>query len=430
MKPAESILRFIVAGILLSGAMLHASAISGVVTNQTAGKPAAGDTVALLDPQAGMREMAHTTTDAKGRYSLNLPANGSYLIRVTHQGASYFIAAPHGSASDDIPVFDVAAKMDSVSIEADILEVETENGQLHVIERHFVHNTSSPPRTQWSPRSFEVSLPPGAVIAGAAAQRPNGVSTSVQLDRNGASGHYSFNFPVQPDEGDKDTLFQIEYLLPYTGGTYTFHADVSLPAQSVGVLLPKSMRFQAESGSVFQSVREDPSVQTFVARNAVPGKALAFTVSGSGSMPEEMQADNGGQPDAAPGNQPGGGIGAPINSPDPLTKYKGGIFGGLFLLLAICSAFLLRRPSDAAVETGAARHAGTVTSPDFAWTATSTDKPAALLSTLKEELFALESRKLSGKIRPEEYVETKAAIETVLKRTLKRIEGDLNERRS
>ena len=48
----------------------------------------------------------------------------------------------------------------------------------------------------------------------------------------------------------------------------------------------------------------------------------------------------------------------------------------------------------------------------------------------KEELFALEARKLFGKTRSEEYVGTKAAIETVLKRTLKRTEGDLNERRS
>ena len=50
----------------------------------------------------------------------------------------------------------------------------------------------------------------------------------------------------------------------------------------------------------------------FVAKNAVPGKALEFTVSGTGSMPREDQGAGGPQT-AAPGNgQPGGGIGEPL----------------------------------------------------------------------------------------------------------------------
>ena len=48
MKPAEPILHFAAAGILLSGAMLRASEISDLVTNRAAGKPAAGDTVTRL----------------------------------------------------------------------------------------------------------------------------------------------------------------------------------------------------------------------------------------------------------------------------------------------------------------------------------------------------------------------------------------------
>ena len=47
-------------------------------------------------------------------------------------------------------------------------------------------------------------------------------------------------------------------------------------------------------------------------------------------------------------------------------------------------------------------------------------KKAALLNALKEEMFALESEKISGTLTPEEYAEVKAALETVLKRALKR----------
>jgi hypothetical protein len=39
---------------------------------------------------------------------------------------------------------------------------------------------------------------------------------------------------------------------------------------------------------------------------------------------------------------------------------------------------------------------------------------------LKEELFALESEKLSGTLSAEEYAQIKPALEIVLKRALKR----------
>ncbi len=422
MKSIKFLLHSAAISFLFAGALAQATTVNGTVTNKTTGKPVAGDTVVLVDVQASMGEVAHTTTDAKGHYSLNLPGSNPYLIRVTHQGAGYFIAAPQGGGPGDIPVYDVASKVEGVSIEADVLEIETDNGQLRVTERFFVHNTSSPPRTQWSPRSFEIVLPAEAVVAGTAAQRPTGLPTSVKLEPTGAKGHYAFNFPIQPDEGEKDTLFQIEYEVPYSSGKFTFHPQVSLPTQSVGILLPKTMTFTAGSGSVFQPIQEDPGIQTFVAKNTVPGKTLEFTVSGSGSIPREAQGgaqQGGGQGAGTPGNQPGGGIGEPINTPDPLSKYKWWILGALALLLAGAAAFLLRKPAGVptAPVSGAAFEPSVAASSVLASPAT---KNAALLNALKDELFALESEKLSGKLKPEEYTEAKAALETVLKRALRR----------
>jgi hypothetical protein len=43
-----------------------------------------------------------------------------------------------------------------------------------------------------------------------------------------------------------------------------------------------------------------------------------------------------------------------------------------------------------------------------------------LLNALKEEIFALESDKIAGKMTPAEYEELKAALEKVLRRALKR----------
>ncbi|MGA7242657.1 MAG: carboxypeptidase regulatory-like domain-containing protein, partial [Terracidiphilus sp.] len=148
-----------VVSFLFAGAMAQAAQLTGTVTNKTTGKPASGDPVVLVEPMTGMTEVAHTAVDASGHYTLNRPTNAPALVKVTHQGAEFFADAPQSGTGPDIAVYDVATKVDGVFIEADVLELEVANGQLHVIERYFVHNTSMPPRTQWSPKSFEVALP-------------------------------------------------------------------------------------------------------------------------------------------------------------------------------------------------------------------------------------------------------------------------------
>jgi hypothetical protein len=410
---------------IFAGATAQATQLTGTVTNKTTGKPAAGDAVVLVEPMTGMTEVARATVDSSGHYTINRPTNAPSLVKVTHQGAEYFADAPQSGTVPEISVYDVAPKVDGVFIEADVMELEAENGTLHVLERYFVHNTSMPPRTQWSPKSFEIVLPEQAQIELAQGQRPKAGSlpTTLKLQPNGQKGHYAFSFPIQPDEGDKDTQFNITYSLPYSG-KFTFHPEVSLSAQNIGVLLPKSMTFEAGSGSNFTPLNQDPNIQTFVAKNALPGKPMEFTVSGNGSMPREDQgAPAGGQAGAAAGGQPGGGIGEPINTPDPLSKYKWWILGGLALVFVAAAAFLLRKPAGApGVAVAQGSGAAAAAPPVYAAHAptSAAGKNGALLSALKEELFALESDKLTGAVTPAEYAETKAALETVLKRALKK----------
>jgi len=423
MNSTQSVFNTVALSLLLTGALAQAAQITGTVTDKTTGKPAVGDTVVLVDPMAGMSETAHAVTDARGHYSLEKNGDGPALLRAKHQGAEYFIEAPHGGAFGDISVYDVAAKVNGVYCEADVLEVEGANGQLRVTERYFVHNTSNPPTAQWSAHPFEIVLPQEAVVEGAAGQRPGGMPTSVKLNPDGPKGHYAFDLPIQPDEGDKSTLFEINYELPYSSEKFTFKPLMTLPTQSVGVLVPKSMTFTAGAGSVFQSVPEDPGVQTFVARNALPGKALEFTVAGSGSIPREQQGapagqssgmgePQGGQDTSTPGTQPGGGIGTPINTPDPLSKYKWWILGGLGLLMVVTAGFLLRKPAPGAAFDASAVTAQTISAP--------AGKSVALLNALKEEMFALESEKIAGTLSQDEYTKVKAALDIVLSRALKR----------
>ena len=132
---------------------------------------------------------------------------------------------------------------------------------------------------------------------------------------------------------------------------------------------------------------------------------------------------------AAPTGQPGGGIGPPVTGTEPLTKYKWWILGALALLLVAAAAFLLRKPAGfpatgAVADASAAAYPTSASYPSstaYSAIASPASKNAALLNALKEEMFALESERISGTIATEDYAETKAALEIVLKRALKRI---------
>ena len=422
---------------LFSGALAHAVPVSGTVTDKTTNKPSAGDKVELIDVQQGMAVVASTTTDSKGHYQIEKTGAGPELVRVTHQGGQYFIAAPEGGEPGDIPVYDVAANVEGMRIEADVIEVDdTSNGQLQMTEQIFVHNTASPPHTQYNPsKGFEVIIPADAMVDGASAKRPTGMPTVVRVKPGNGNGHYVFDFPIQPDEAEKDTLFRLSYHMPYSG-TYTFHPQIPLPADNVAVLLPKSISFKSESGSTYQPVPQDPAIQTLLSRNVGPGTALDFTISGQGTMPREQQGSQGQQGQSLPSG-PGGGIGEPINTPDPLSKYKWWILGGVMLLLAAVAGFLLRKPAMATAggppvpAPDITRPVGRVPRAQSAHPAPAmpvaqplsagpASHNATLLQVLKEEMFDIESEKLSGALSSADYEEQKAALAIVLKRALQK----------
>ncbi len=425
--------------LLLSNPLAFAASITGTVTDKTNGKPSPGDTVVLVDVQAGMADTATTTTDSRGRYSLESPGNGAFLIRVTHQGGTYFIAAPQGGGPGDVSVYDVAAKVDGIAIDADMILAEAAGGMLRVQERYLVRNTSLPPRAQFSSKTFEFVLPAGALLDGASATRPGGLPTNTRPVPLEQKGHYTINVPIQPDLGEKETLFQVQYHLSYNG-KYTFSPQPQMPADNLVVYVPKGMNFSNSKGAEFQSVEQDPRVQTFITKNVRLGQAITFTISGEGQMPREAQAaamgqqtlgGMGGTAEGDTGNRPGGGIGNPIDTPDPLSKYKWWIIGVLALGLAAAAAFFLRRQgkfvaadmpgsaADAAFEVRPVQVATTSVSSAVSHAASPAAGSAALLNTLKEELFALESEKISGTITPAEYAEVKAGLEAVLKRALR-----------
>jgi 5-hydroxyisourate hydrolase-like protein (transthyretin family) len=401
-----------------------AESITGVVTNKTTNKPAAGDDVVLIRLQQGMQEATRTKTDSHGRFTLDVPDQGVHLVRVTHDKANYFRPAPPGTQSVEIEVYNAAAKVKGVAGEADVMRIQTDaSGKaLHVVENFFVKNESNPPLTQFSDRPFEFYLPTGAVVEGSAALAPGGMPVQASPVPLGDPNHYAFIFPIRPGE----TRFQITYRLPYSG-SLKFSPRVGMPTDTIAVMMPKSMTFAAGPSAPYSPVTEETTAQTYVARSVAPSEPLDFTVSGTGQMPRDTEAAATAGSDAsgaagaggaaagtaASDTRPGGGLGVPLDpegTNDPWAKYKWWILGGLGLVMAAGAGFMLtgnQRPVN--VSPGGVPAEG-----GFA------AGPTSLLAAMKEELFALETDRLQGRLTESEYVEQKAALEVVLRRALVR----------
>jgi hypothetical protein len=399
----------------------------------------------LIQLAQGMQESTRTKSDARGKFTLEVPDDGMHLVRVTHDKANYFRPLQEGTQSVEVEVFDAAAKVAGVTSEADVMRIETDAGGsgLRVVENFFLKNDSKPPMTQFGDRPFDFYLPAGAVVEGSAALAPGGMPVqAAPVPLSDGPNHFTFIFPIRPGE----TRFQITYKLPYSGSA-KFSPRIVMPTDTVAVMMPKSMKFAGGQTSPYSAVNDEVDGQTYVARSVQPSQPLDFTVSGTGQLPRDTQAgtDTGaaaqGTADSSAQAQgssvagavaterPGGGLGKPIDpegTNDPWAKYRWWILGILGLALAAGAGTMLKASPTGgpagtpnAVQTPAAPGVIAEGGAGVAGAAGQT----ALLQALKEELFALETDRLAGRISEAEYGEQKAALEVVLRRALGRVEA-------
>ena len=391
--------------------------------NKTTNKPAAGDDVVLIRLAQGMQEASRTKSDTRGRFSLDVPDQGVHLVRVTHDKANYFRQAPPGTQSVDINVFNAAVKVEGVTGEAIVMRLQTnENGKdLKVVENFFIKNDSDPPKTQFSDRSFDFYLPPGAIVQGSAALAQGSMPVQASPVPLAEPNHYAIIFPLRPGE----TRFQVTYQLPYPG-SLQLDPHVTMATDTIAIIMPKSMTFKPLGSVGYTPVTEETTAQTYVVRNAQPSQPLGFTISGTGQLPrDEGQGASPATPTQAAGDtaagtpatdtRPGGGLGNPIDptgSNDPWAKYKWWIIGGLGIALAAGGGFLLRQTPSSLVT-------GSNTTIIPSALPTQNRDHGSVLSALKEELFSLETDRLQGNLSDAEYAEQKGALEIVLRRALR-----------
>jgi hypothetical protein len=456
---------------LLLVTLASAQTLTGTVKNATTGRPSAGDDVILITLGQGMQEAGRTKSDAKGNFSLKLDQEGPHLVRVVHQDVTYHRMAPPGTTSVEVEVYDVTKKVEGIEVVADIMRIQAEQGQLEIMRAFAVQNNSKPARTQMNERNLEFFVPEGAKMVEGSALTQGGNPLSVMpVPVDDKKTRYAFNFPLRPGT----TQFQIAYQLPYDGSANVDPKSL-YPLQHFVAIIPKGMQFAAAPGTSFKPMNDpqQPDADVEVASGAQAGQSLAFKVSGQGTL--EARQENAGQPSDSGGaqsdNRPGGGLGPPIDAPDPLQKYRWYILGAFAVALIVGGIYVASR-QQAAARAAAKGKSGKIKfqEPDFeaeyeeepevvrarparhgaadaavhrtaesgsnggrrAETRT-VEAPAPeprpqparssssmLLEGLKEELFQLEVEHKQGAISQQEYEKTKAALDQTLQRALKR----------
>ena len=417
-------LAYVLLALLLTAAFSPAETLTGTVKNGTSNKPGAGDEVVLLKLGQGMEETGHTKADAKGAFSFKVDDTSSpHLVRAIHQGVTYHRVVRPGTTSVEVVVYDVSKKVDALSVTADVMRLQAQGNELQGIRLFAVNNESKPPRTQMNDQNFEFYLPEGAQVDTAIAMTAGGQPLNSAPVPQKEKNRYAFLFPLRPGE----TQFQVVFHSPYRGEA-TIDPKELYGSQHFVVMVPKTMQFSATSGAAFASMHDprQPDAVVQVASNTKAGQPLAFKISGTGTMTEpegsnqEGASQAGGSTTAGRDSRPGGGLGPPIDAPDPLEKYRWYILGGFALVLAGGAVYITKRSRTASLRQFATSNIELSDIPG-AVAPSAAGRSGLLLEALKEELFELELEHKQGHISQAEYEKAKAALDQTLERALKRV---------
>jgi hypothetical protein len=407
------------------------AAIEGTVTNGTTGKPAAGDEITLIEFSQGMKEAARTKADAQGHFTFDVANTGGgmpRLVRATHQGVNYFKMVPPGTNSASVQVYESAKKVDGLTYNVETA-YQTDSGALQCVQFYVVRNSATPPRTQAGDSGFEIALPENAKLEQSDVQSPGGQPIQTAPDSKG-KGRYVYNYPLRPGE----TTFRILYTLPYSG-ELSFKPTLLHPVEQYAVITPSTMKFEAKNASLFTNQPQQGGVSVQIANTLPANTDLSYRISGNGQMPDNSTSatDQGGAvsggEQATQDNRPGGGLGAPIDAPDPLTKYRWPILLGLGLMFVFGAFYIVTQRQSASRAAVAGEGGDDLAAPEASQPAgalqsvPSQNRSALLLDAMKEELFQLEVDHQQGNISADEYARAKAALDATLQRALKRRSG-------
>ncbi len=289
--------------IALSMPVLYAqgqSAVDGRLINAT--NPAhvlARVPVDVIGLAGGMSVLKSGITDANGRFHFDgLPPSGPLLIRATYGGVSYYGQTGMDGSSKaqiEIQVYEPTASWQGIVMEPPQIAAKLTTDGLRIDESYTFKNETKPLRSLMiSEGNFRFSKAPGILqppnlsVAGSAVSMP---VSQPPLESADGQSYYSL-YPLRPGT----TTFNIEQLVPYQSGRYTYRKKFyrDLDSALIGVM-PREMKL---SGEGVAKVQENEA-QNFTIYSVGPikaGKELAWTFTGGTPVVESSAPE----PAAAP----------------------------------------------------------------------------------------------------------------------------------
>jgi len=387
---------------------LFAAQISGTVTNGTTGKPAANTQVVLLSLDNGMNEVSKANTSAQGTFTIDVPdPNAPHLLRVNFQNVNYYRHVEPGSATAEITIYNSAKQVEGIFEDARVYTLQAESGQLEVSVKYTLRNNSQPPRTKMDQETFQAELPAGAQLVEATAAGPSGMSLPTSPVQTGKNNRYALVFPIRPGE----TQFQVVYKMPYNG-SYEFNFTTESQLSELGVLLPKSMQFNGLSRTFAPDV-DEAGLAVYFVKNVPAHELVKFAVSGQGIAPPQGQSAQPAQPSLPAAS-------ATNNNGSAGSSALWYVLGAMVLIVA-GGGYWRWRKARTGTEQPAQRSSGSSRKSQARAARQAQDQgPPEMLDALKDELFQLERDRLDGKVTQEDYEKSKAGLDALIRRQLKK----------
>ncbi len=329
----------------LTAALPLGAAVTGVVVNQTTGKPVPQIPVTLLSASQGMDVIGEVYTDADGAFSFDRePVDQSGkrvlgMLRAEYEGVNFSKPLPPMLPLTDaqVEVTDVLEELPTPS--GRVLVLEPGEKELVVNESYLFENNRTPPATYRDPNrgSLRFYLPPEAKgIVQVEASGPARMPLNATADQTKEPNVRKVDFPIKPGEN----RISLTYLVPRPaeGQPYVVHSlydDLQTRlAAPAGITV---------EGAGLTNLGAEPSTQAQILE--LPRRReVSLVLSGQG----QLQRSGGGAAGATPTSQPNQ---ITIGQP-PVSKELPWILGVAGAILAIGFVYLYsaQQPSGATAK--------------------------------------------------------------------------------
>jgi len=404
-----------------------AATVHGTVNNGTTGKPGAGVEVVLIQLQGGMQPVAHTKTDASGKFTFDNPNIGGQpmLVRAVYKGVNFHQPLPPGKDSISVEVFEPTGDAKTISVPSHVIIFQPNGGSLIVGEEYGVKNDSKPPQAFFKlDGNFDAALPDNAQLKQIAASGPSGMPV-VQAPIEKGKNTYAISFAFRPGESE----VRLSYELPYPNNKIAVKLPTLYGGGRLLLVAPPSVTL---TGDGLQMAGQEQGMNIYERASVATGTTITINLSGTAPAPGAASApDAGGAPGRAENVQGGDAPAAAIQSiPGRLDEYKWWLVGGFCVLFLFAAVLLWKKPISVTVADPEFFPEQPAAKSQFAQTDSGKSANAAgngnsltaldrdtsnSLDALKDQLFRLELRRQAGTISDEEYSRERAKAEQVLR---------------